>query len=48
MYRSAAIRDLLSRMPGTAAAPTPWSPMAIDPRTVRMVEDFIFEVSKSV
>lgn len=31
-----------------AVAWTPWSPMTIDPRTVRMVEDFIIAVSKNV
>lgn len=44
---SSTTRDLLPRMLGTAAAWTPWSPMAIDPRTV-MVENFMVAVSKSL
>lgn len=45
---SSTTRDLLPRMLGTAAAWTPWSPMAIDPRTVRVVENFMVAVSKSL
>lgn len=45
---SATTRDLLPRIAGSAAVWAPWSPMAIDPRTASMAEDFIFAVTKSL